>query len=210
MADNTNKDSTSWLKQLPRPSYNERDLFIIALIACLLWYFSVEMRHTLLTMGHPYQQKEHAAGVLFLLGSGVLLSVYHVFSERKKTQIEKVILLCFVTFLTGFAGLKAGIYAFTAGSRWFLPFALINLADALLLMLLFEYNITTENDVNDEPAGFSELLVGSGIGLAIFGICHFVLHFYWAETLSVCVAYATNINTRFAVPLVQKWLYAES
>ena len=64
-------------------------------------------------------------------------------------------------------------------------------------MLLFWPLMRDKSDFTDENATLSQILVGSFIVAATLILCNSIFHLYWAVTFSICVAYASNLNSAF-------------
>jgi hypothetical protein len=55
--------------------------------------------------------------------------------------------------------------------------------------------ITERNILNEHTSRFQIAFAATTV-VILFVVCHYVFRLLWAETLSICVAYATNMSRR--------------
>ncbi len=138
--------------------------------------------------------------VPFVFLSGLLLSIYHAFTDRPKTPLEKSFMLFFAVLLNAFSGILAGMYDLTTTNGWLAIFPLLNIINGIVLILMFRMGILSDANISDRHASRSQFLLTTAAVLILFAICHYLFFLIWMQTLSICVAYATNLGR--AVPLL--------
>ncbi len=71
---------------------------------------------------------------LFMLG--MFLCLYHVFTQRQKTDIEKGIMLLFAITVNAATGIIAGFYMLKESPGWLLVFPAWNIINSILLIVM--------------------------------------------------------------------------
>jgi hypothetical protein len=61
--------------------------------------------------------------------------------------------------------------------------------------MLFRLEVINEDNIDDGKANPLLAIVGFGVVVVTFYICSFIYEMYWAVTFSVCLAYASNVNS---------------
>jgi hypothetical protein len=133
-------------------------------------------------------------GLVFLLG--LTLSIYHAFTDRSKTSIEKFLMLFFAVSLNAFSGLCAGAYVLSRTAGWMVIFPVLNIISAVFLLFMYRTNIIDEESIRDENASFLQIVFTAAVVFILFVVCHYMYKLIWIQTLSICVVYATNIGRR--------------
>ncbi len=132
--------------------------------------------------------------IYLLFAAGLVLSFYHAFSNRRKTLVEKKLMLFFAVLINAFSGIWGGTYLLLREWGLLNIFPIWNIINGVLLMGMLRGGVLNETNISDENVTFPELLVGSmGVSLLYF-FCHFIFQLNWAGTFSICVTYATNAN----------------
>jgi hypothetical protein len=122
------------------------------------------------------------------------LSLYHAFSKRKKSSIEKMLLLLFAVLMSGFSGIWAGTYLLGHEKGIFLFFPIWNILNGYFLIVYLKESGMDDNRISDEDATLLEVLISATIATGLFLISKYFFHHNWAITFSLCVAYSTNLN----------------
>lgn len=175
------------------PQYNEVTLFLMGLSFVLLLVSEAPLRDL---MYRHLMDRFDLRNYLFLglLLIGIMFSVYHVFTVRPKTTVEKHSMLFFAVMVNGMSGIAAGIHLLKDSHGLLLVFPLWNILSGVLLLLLYRLRFIGEDAVTDDDASRLSVIVGVIVVTAVFAACHFHFHMYWAVTFSICVAYATSLN----------------
>lgn len=178
------------------PHYDELSLFTMAYV-CILF----------LIINNPLSQSDFNPGdvkafvfnvplfmgvLLFLLG--MLLCLYHAFTQRTKTNTEKKLMLIFAAIINGFSGIWGGTYILVENSGWgFSLFPIWNIISGYILMSLLRESYMEERIISDENVSLGQLLTSTVLISGIFYLCYFTFHFNWAATFSICIAWVTNL-----------------
>jgi hypothetical protein len=184
------------------PKYDELTIFMMTVALLLLFFFDNSFRSgvTWLVAESGRDAFRVVILILFFLAGG-LLSIYHVFTERRKTKIEKGAMLFFAVMTNALCGMLASGHIL---KNWgdapgiLIVFPLWNVINCLLLLILFRMGVINETSVTDENARSGEVIFGFAITLVIFALCRFVFELYWALTFSICAVYATSFSDALA------------
>ncbi len=176
------------------PQYDEITLFAMS--------FSCGMLLIAGAFTTKWEMKEHLYTVddfkilmiiLFFL-SGLLLSLYHAFTDRPKTYVEKYLMLFFAVILNGFSGIFAGTYFLVETKGWLVVFPILNIINGAVLLLMFRSGELNENNISDQNVSHGQVVLAGATVVIVFAICHYLFDLIWVQTLSICVAYATNLS----------------
>ncbi len=192
------------------PQYDEITLFATSLAFVFICFVSLDVVVILLeSFFKDVKIYSQYIGILyavvyfllhaFILIGGILypvtLSIYHVFTERRKTYYEKSIILGFVITVNSFSGLFGLWYILNQGHKGLLLFFPIwNALNGMILSYLLKSGVITVKSISDENVTFLEVIISASITMLTFIVCHFYLQIFPAITFSICVAYASNVN----------------
>jgi hypothetical protein len=182
------------------PNYSELSLYSMALTAALVLVFYKECGEVLSSV----LDKEEAFIILVYFGVGLLalfLCIYHAFVKKRKTELEKKLMLSFATLTNLVSGVLAGTHAFEHASGLYAIFPLFNLLNCFMLVLFMKFNIITVDNISDENVPLWQVAVSSVTIIAVFLLFKTYLDRQWYLTLSACIFYATNINRPVIVVL---------
>lgn len=129
-----------------------------------------------------------------VIGVGLLLSLFHAFSRRRKSSFAKVFMLLFASLVSGFGGIWAGTYLWYHTTGWLRVIPLWNIVSGYMLLASVRDETPTDDRIADVQASLKEVLVTTLITVLIFAICQGFFKLHWAATFSLTVAYATNFN----------------
>lgn len=190
------------------PRYNELALFLMSISFILVFFAYDKLQITLEKFFVDHFDLRWCL-LLVILALGILFSLYHVFTERRKEDFEKYIMLVFAVFVNAFSGIAAGIHILTRAFDALQEDAsVIQLAPAIILMLFPLWNITNgvwllimlrlhiidEQNITDENATLFQVLFGSMILLLVFFFCHTIFELHWTLTFSICVGCAASVS----------------
>ena len=175
------------------PRYNELALFLMS-ITFILVFFSYDELQTILGkfFFEHFDPRLFLLLVIFVLG--IVFSLYHVFTERRKTSFEKIVMLIFAVFVNAFSGIAAGMHILTDAHGILMLFPMWNIVNGVWLLIMLRADIMDENNITDENATPLQVLLGSLILLLVFLVCHTVFELHWTITFSICVASATSVS----------------
>jgi len=186
-------EERSLLSRIFIPHYDELSLYLMSLSFILIFVLTPDLRSS---SKHIFFSGSdlRAAFIPFIFLLGVLLSLYHVFTSRKKADWEKFAMLCFAVMANAFSGIAAGLYMLINFNPILILFPIWNIANGVLLLIMLRCELIDENNVSDEDADFPQVIAGTIIVVATFLVCRFAFQMNWAVTFSICVAYATNLS----------------
>ncbi|HOX06219.1 MAG TPA: hypothetical protein PK280_07445 [Planctomycetota bacterium] len=176
------------------PRYDELSLFVMSLAFLSLFVADAGMRagcrrHLAAELWDPRTYL-----VVAPFAAGLLFSLFNVFVTRRKSGFEKSAMLFFAVVVSAGTGIVAGVQMLEGFHGWMLVFPIWNIANGVLLLLLDRLCILDQDNIADEEATLDQVLLGALVVLAVLLVCHGVCRLHWSVTLSICVAYATNVN----------------
>ena len=186
------------------PTFDELTLFVLA-YTCILLIGVNTFRS--IKSAEIHQSMD---GLVVLLPAtiiivGIALSLYHAFSKRKKGMFEKQIMFLFASLVSGFAGIWGGTYLLSNSEKWswVLVFPVVNIVTSYLI-LGSKNRVLDERCIDDRNVTITEVAVSTAIVTTAFFVTANYLHYHWAATLSICVAYGTNLNRMIINILLRK------
>lgn len=178
------------------PSYNELTLFSMAVVFAALLGANGDLRSVLFQILDFGEFNPEAFMYLLIfvvmLAGGFSLSLYHVFTSRRKDMVEKSMMLTFAGITNGIAGIIAGVHIIDESDGLWLTFPVINIISSMALLYLLA--LSDERKVKDEDTTLLQVVIVTSTCMAIFILCQFVWDLYWAITFSICVFYATSVG----------------
>ncbi len=177
------------------PRYDELVLFTMSL-TCLLLMITGVLSHIPEIGAVSLRQLDPGFFVPFIFIAifiaGLVLSLYHAFVDRPKTEIEKSFMLFFAVLVNVFSGFMGSGYSLTTASGWFIVFPVINMINSMILLFMWRYGYFDETSISDQQASRGQVMLAGTIVLILFYLCHVVYEFLWIQTLSVCLVYSIN------------------
>ena len=176
------------------PTYDEVTLFAMSFACSLLlltsafsikWNISESMLR-----GDDLSSLVIAAFFL----AGLVLSIYHAFTDRPKTEFEKMLMVIFAVILNGFSGIVAGTYVLEEVRGWLMIFPILNIVNGAFLLVMLRSNVISSDNVSDERVSLTHVALTGTLIVILFIICQYVLNLLWMQTLTICVVYSTNFN----------------
>jgi len=190
--------SFRWLK----PAYDEAVLFLMSFAALGLLVVDADLRHEIgdaFTCAFTESKGSRASGYLVMWAGvilgGLTLSVFHVFTSRPKSALEKTWMAAFAMATNGIAGVLCGIEMLDGPVHWQAIFPIWNIVSGVAL--LYQMGLAPEDVVTDDPPSFVEIIVGLILVSCVLFYCHFLANLKWPMAFSVCVAYATSCDYLF-------------
>ncbi len=182
------------LKELFIPDYDELALFSMSL-SCFLLLVSNNPPSSWDLNGLFHGKDWFVSSLfVFLFVGGMFLCLFHAFSKRQKTLIEKKMMLIFAIFLSASSGIFDGIYILTLKAVWITPFPVLNIISGAILLIGLRADIITEKNIGDENASLSHVAVSTVIIGLVFFVCQYGFKLNWVITYSICIAWATTFN----------------
>lgn len=175
------------------PNYSELSLYSMALTVALVLIFYEESGKLLSSV----LEKEEALIILCYFGVGILalwLCIYHAFVRKRKSELEKKLMLSFAALTNCISGILAGGYAYEHAVGFYAIFPAFNIFNSVLLAIFMRFKIITIDNVSDENVPLWQVGISTLTILIVFIIFKAYLDRQWYFTFSACVFYATNIN----------------
>ena len=175
------------------PNYDELSLFLMAAVFIILYFTSSKLQDDIIAFLmrlDVWRRFIYVALFMFAM----FLCLYHVFTSRKKTDIEKGIMLVFAITVNAATGFIAGFYMLKECPGWLLVFPVWNIINSVLLIIMQYVNLFDENQISDRDATIPQVIIGLVSILIIFFICNNVFNLHWAITYSICIIYTTSFD----------------
>ena len=176
------------------PQYDEVALFSMSFTFILLITTGIISSRNDIQLDFSAVYDVRAIVIILVLLSGPVLSIYHAFTDRSKTSLEKHLMLIFAVIINAFSGIYAGSYALEITNGWLIIFPIVNIANGAILLMLLREGVLTESSISDQNASRGQILLAALAIVIIFSLCHYVFALMWMQTFSICVAYATNLS----------------
>ena len=181
------------------PTYDELSLFLMAVTLIALYFTNGQLWNQINTLVTKSTEVNGWTSLLpFALVSFVALGlcIYHVFTTREKTDLEKKVMLGFAVLTNLVTGTIAAVYTLTNASaaNWLLVFPVWNIINSMLLLFMVAIRAVDEECISDRDATPSQVIIGLVAVLIIFILCNYVFKLHWAITFSICIIYATSFD----------------
>lgn len=184
------------------PQFDEGSLFTMSYICILL--FVINSSPSEWSFSNIQFHEDSFKGLLIFIPfvAGMILCIYHAFSDRKKTNIEKKLMLLFAAFINGFTGIWAGTYLLVNNIyTWYGIFPIWNIITGYILLASIRASNIEEEVISDENVEFGQLLISTIVSTALFFVCYYGFNLNWAATFSICIAsvsgFSNSINALF-------------
>jgi hypothetical protein len=177
------------------PVYDELSLFLMAATLILLYIVNTTMRVQIHNWISEYSNVSvYIVGAIFLCG--LCLSIYHTFTNREKTDVEKWGMLIFAVLANAVSAIVAGLYVLKNDNvrNWLIIFPIWNIINGAMLLLMLRFKIIDEECISDRDATPIQIILGLSAVLIIFIFCNYVFKLYWAITFSICIIYTTSFD----------------
>jgi hypothetical protein len=176
------------------PVYDELSLFLMSITLILLCVANTSMQEQI----HKWIARFHDVRVFIVVAillGGMGLSIYHVFTTREKTDVEKWLMLLFAVLTNAGTGIISGWIVLTSSIRdWQIIFPIWNIINSILIVVMLRYRIVDEECISDRDASLKEVVIGLIAVLIIFFLCNNVFNLHWAITFSICIIYTTCLD----------------
>ncbi len=129
------------------------------------------------------------AGILI----GILFSIYHAFSKKKKTVFAKGFMLHFALSLQLIVAMIALFYAIN-DDEVSLLFPLLNYLYIIIMYKLDDYDSLELYSVSDRNAEYFEILIATTLVGIVVLLSIFLFRFQWIETLSISILLGNQLS----------------
>jgi len=182
------------VRRLLLPSYDEISMFLMSAAVVLITLFDPSLRKMVVGFLFSVNGIFWAGVYIAMYLCGLALSIYHIFSSRSKSQTETYLMLFFAVLTNGLSGIGAGIYLLSHSVVWVAIFPMCNILSGTALMLMLWFDVIDRQCVSEREGTILQAGLGLAAMLAVFLACTYVLKLHWVLTLSICIAYASNID----------------
>ncbi len=182
------------LKSLLLPSYDEVTMFLMSVTVVLVTACNPSLRDRLIGIIFSVSGAFFGGAYVLIYVCGLVLSIYHIFSSRAKSQTEKYLMLFFAVFTNGTSAICAGFYLLKHSVIWLAVFPIWNIVSGAVLILMLWFDIVDRRCLSDRGATILQAILGLAAVVAVFFACSFLLKFHWAITFSICIAYSTSLD----------------
>lgn len=182
------------LKSLFLPSYDEITMFLMSVTVVLVTVCNPSLRDRLIDFTFSVSGVFFGGAYILIYVCGLVLSIYHIFSSRAKSQTEEYLMLFFAVFTNGTSAICAGFYLLRHSVIWLAVFPIWNIVSGAVLILMLWFDVIDRRCVSDREATIPQAIVGLAAIVAVFFACSLLLKFHWAITFSVCIAYSTSLD----------------
>jgi phosphatidylserine synthase len=177
----------------PNSKYSELSAYLTSLTCVIIFCTHPDLRQYL---SNIFDNSKEGGQIyaLFIAGFiailGFVLSIFHVFTNRQKTQVEKYLMGAFTIGATAIAGIEAAIDELNSGGSFLVLFPIWNILMGIIMLYQIRYG---KFEVTDENATILEVSVGSILLFIVFAITYFTFHLSWAMAFSICMLYSTSL-----------------
>ncbi|MBI2577892.1 MAG: hypothetical protein HYV77_03570 [Candidatus Wildermuthbacteria bacterium] len=174
------------------PSYTEASLFLMGVSFLALFALNMAMREEILSL------LQTNAKFIFIIVAGLGFSLYGIFLSWK-TEQQKHWMLWFAIAINFIAAWSSGMYVLqNKGMNFFAIFPLINIASAILLLVVTRMKIVSVDAISNKRASIQEILIGVVFVGLIIAIGQYAFDLRWPFLFSISVEYATFFNKSIA------------
>jgi len=185
----------SFFETLFIPDYDELTLYSMS-YTCMLLFLVNNPPHNWDFSNMSIQSENFLLVLLFLLFmAGMFLSFYHAFTNRKKTLIEKKLMVLFAALLCGFSGIWGGTYMLVHSPDWITVFPLWNIISGWILLGALRGGGLSEENISDKNVQILQVVSSTVIVSFVFFSCYLGFKLNWATTFSICIAWVTTFNS---------------
>jgi DNA-directed RNA polymerase subunit RPC12/RpoP len=182
--------------------FDEGSLFVISFSLLALFAVDGNMRrdlHVFITRLCGGNTIAAFLGVLLILlpfFTGLGLCLFHAFSKKEKTFVEKAMMLFFAVAVSAGTGIYTGWYIWTGEHNfWLLVFAAWNIIYSCVLVVKFEAIVFADEldseYISDFDASVSEVLFGAVAAAIIISCGRYWLKLHWVIIYSICITFAS-------------------
>ena len=175
------------------PKYDEASLFIMAVSFLILLVTDQDLQRQVSSTFSIKDPRDYLLALFIAAGIG--LSLFHMFSHRDKSKLEKSFMLLFAVSVNCAAGIIGGGYLYEQSEGYLTIFPILNIINGVTLFVLWRNDIVNESHVSDANSSRIEVFISIIAVLILFIILQRIYELYWAVIFSMCVFYATSINT---------------
>ena len=196
-----NKDSK--IAKFFIPSFNELTIFCMSYAVIFLLFISNEFRDSL---SDYFIDSSRGIILLGVIVIGIIFSIYHIFSSRKKGIFEKTFMLLFVVIMNSVAGSYGFFYLaenqFNLSNNIPIFFPIWNFAYSIYLLALARGGILDSDSISDENAPLFLTVISIVLLSLIIIICNYYIQLHWVFTFSISLTYLSIFDS-FVIKILE-------
>lgn len=81
----------------------------------------------------------------------------------------------------------------------------MNIVSGAFLLMLLRVSVITADNISDENVPRSQVALTGTLVVILFIVSHYIFDLLWPQTLSICVAYSTNLNRGVQALFARLW-----
>jgi hypothetical protein len=188
------KEVKGFLVKWLAPRYDELTLFIMSFSALVVF----GLNKTLQSDFFQYVLRAQDIRITYLLFplfiAGLALSLAHAMVPRKKSELERELMLFFAVFLQAPTGIVAGFVILQDSAGFFILFPVWNILSGIALLFFLRSDIINTSSITDGTHCRTQVAIAAIAVIAIILVCHYFLTLHWAITLSISIAVASSLS----------------
>jgi hypothetical protein len=184
----------NWLAQQLWPEFEELPVGLMAFTMLIMVLLETDLQNLFLA---ALEIESNLFFLLILLNIVVfgVLSIFHVFSKRQKTDQEKRGMVGFAIFCCIISGVMGGYRLYLEQSSWLQIFGVWNVIQGLAAALLFHAKAINENSLSDENAPLAGTIANFVLVGTLYIFLKFGFNLHYIDSFSICVAYAMSLSS---------------
>jgi len=185
------------------PQYDEIVLFTMSFTCILLLLTSIITHYNDIQLISPSEYDPRIIVSVFIFIAGLALSLYHAFTARPKTSLQKSFMLFFAVLVNAFSGFMASGYDLAHARGWLIAFPIMNIINCVILLFMWRSGVLDESSISDQHAPSGKILLSATMVLLLYYLCHFIYNFPLIQTLSICLVYSVNFIRLFEMIILR-------
>ena len=138
-------------------------------------------------------------GIFFSIG--FLLTIYHAFSRRRKSGLEKFFIISYILILNFYITVESIYYIIKSANYYLAILPFLNLIYLLILLELWDENLPKDIRIDDRSisnknASKIEIFIGFIIVSLIVFFSNNILTYHWSISLSMLVSYSQFLHKK--------------
>ncbi len=189
--------SAKWLSSYFWTDFAELPVGLISFTLLLMMVFEQDFADAVFTI--PQKEPYKHVLTLIMMFSGIGLSLFHVFSTRRKTNLEKRLMISLAVICCCISAMYCGYRLISeSASLLTMLFGLINILEAMIYSMLLRTNVINEKNFSDCNTPWEGAFANFLIILVMYLLMKFVLDIHWGDAFSICLAYAMTFSVRLS------------
>lgn len=172
-----------FLRNLIYPVFNEMTLYLTSLSSIYVIFSDKKIRDVIFM----------DLRFVIIFTFGILLSLFHVFSNRPKGTLTRTIMLLYIVLLNIIVSIDAFTFLLEKQDIWLTIIPGWNVISSFITLILMRADVVDERSISNDNATMTEVIIGS-ISLLLIILFMNKGNMHWSLTLSFCVFYSINLQ----------------